>query len=354
MERRVRVTAIAGVAVLSTILAIGSAGSAQMQMPAAPEQPASGIRMADEPVPDTGVPKATEGIGGRPLAYTTVNGVKVFEIVARPVKWKIQSKFEMQPEVWATAWTYNGTVPGPLIRVAEGDRVRVVFTNRLPAPTSIHWHGLPVSNAMDGVAQPALTQPPVMPGQTFTYEFVAKPAGTFFYHSHYETDRQINTGLFAPLVIEPRRPARPVAKDAVLMLNEWRIDPATGKTWPAMPAMSEPNYFTINGKAFPDIPAITVKKGQRVRLRFIGAGQFLHPMHLHGMAFTIVATDGHPVPAAAQLTKDTLPITPGERYDVEFVADNPGKWALHCHVLHHAANNDMEPGGLLMVVNVVP
>lgn len=173
-----------------------------------------------------------------------------------------------------------------------------------------HWHGLPVPNAMDGVAEPALTQKPIKPGETFTYEFVARPAGTFFYHSHVETDRQINIGLFAPIIIDPKRPARAVDQDVVLMLNEWRIDPSTGKTWPAMPSMSEPNYFTINGKAFPDILTITVKKDQRVRLRFVGAGQFLHPMHLHGMFFKIVATDGNPVPPAAQLTKDTMQVGP--------------------------------------------
>jgi len=276
-----------------------------------------------------------------------VNGVKVFKLVARPVKWKIQSKYEMQPEVWATAWTYNGTVPGPMIRVTEGDRVRVIFKNQLPAPTSIHWHGLPLPNDMDGVSQPDLTQKPVMPGETFTYEFVARPAGTFFYHSHFETDRQINIGLFAPLIINPKRPSRKVDKDVVLMLNEWRIDPATGKTWPAMLAMSEPNYFTINGKVFPDIPTITAKKAQRVRLRFVGAGQFLHPMHLHGMFFKIVATDGNPVPAA-QLTKDTLPVTPGERYDVEFVArtnlDASGKLAgpRQCVLRSNRGGDQME------------
>ncbi|MDI6772310.1 MAG: copper oxidase [bacterium] len=341
------------VAIIALTAVMGTSRAQQMQMPM-PETPAAGIKMTEEPIPDQGVPRATETTGGQPLKYRLVNGVKVFDLVARPVKWKIQSKYERQPEVWATAWTYNGTVPGPMIRVTEGDRVRVVFKNQLPAPISIHWHGLPVPNAMDGVAEPALTQKPIRSGETFTYEFVARPAGTFFYHSHVETDRQINIGLFAPFIIDPKRPSSRVDKDVVLMLNEWRIDPSTGKTWPAMPSMSEPNYFTINGKAFPDIPTITVKKGQRVRLRFVGAGQFLHPMHLHGMFFKIVATDGNPVPPAAQLTKDTLPITPGERYDVEFVADNPGKWALHCHVLHHVTNNGVEPGGLLMVVNVIP
>ena len=116
--------------------------------------------------------------------------------------------------------------------------------------------------------------------------------------------------------------------------------------------MGEPNYFTVNGKAYPAIPTLNVKQGERVRIRLIGAGQFEHPMHLHGMPFKIVATDGNPVPKIAQLTKDTISVHPGERYDIEFTAFNPGQWAFHCHIVHHATNDDVEPGGLLFVVNV--
>lgn len=206
---------------------------------------------------------------------------------------------------------------------------------------------------MDGVAQPELSQKPVMPGETFTCEFVAKPVGTFMYHSHVDTDSQINVGLFGGLIVDPKNwNAIKPDVDAILILNEWRV--IDGVTYPAMPSMGEPNYFTINGKTYPDIPTINVKQGQRVRLRFVGAGQLEHPMHLHGSGFKIAATDGFPVPPAAQLTKDAIPVHPGERFDVEFVAENPGKWALHCHIVHHATNNDVEPGGLLMVVNVEP
>lgn len=316
-------------------------------------RPEMEVMSPDKPVPSEGVATADASAkGAQPIAFRLENGVKVFELTARPVRWQIVPRYENQPEVWATAWSFNGTVPGPMIRVTEGERVRIVLNNQLPESTSIHWHGIPVPNAMDGVAEPALTQSPVEPGGRFSYEFVAQPAGTYFYHSHVQTDRQIPIGLSGPFIIDPKKEPVRYDADVTLVLNEWKVDPATGTTWPAMPAMSEPNYFTVNGKAFPAIDTINVKRGDRVRVRFIGAGQFGHPMHLHGASFKIIATDGNPVPAAAQLTKDTLWIAPGERYDVEFIASNPGKWAFHCHILHHVTNNDMEPGGLLLLVNV--
>jgi FtsP/CotA-like multicopper oxidase with cupredoxin domain len=216
--------------------------------------------------------------------------VKVFELTAQPVLWKILD------DVTATAWTYNGTVPGPMIRVTEGDSVRIVFTNNLPEPTTIHWHGIDVPFAMDGV--PGLSQEAVEPGETFTYEFVAKPAGTYMYHSHTESDTQVGLGLYAPFIIDPAEPeANPPDVDVMLMLNESRI--VDGQTYTVMPmAGTEPNYFTINGKAFPATETIDVKVGQRIRLRLANIGQFVHPMHLHGVPFKVVATDGHPVPEA--------------------------------------------------------
>lgn len=320
-------------------------------------QPASiatempGMNMADinleGPVPSNGVPVATETEGGQPLEYQLDDDVKVFSLTAQPVRWPILK------EVYVTAWTYNGTVPGPMIRVTDGDKVRITLKNELPEATSIHWHGLSVPNNMDGV--PPFTQKAIEPGETFTYEFTASPAGTYMYHSHVETDKQIPIGLYAPFIIEPQTPeAVKPAVDEMLMLSEWTIGP-DGETYPTMPmAGAEPNYFTINGKSFPDTKQITVKVGDVVRLRLATIGQFTHPMHLHGASFKIVATDGNPVPAAAQLTKDTIAVHPGERYDIEFTATNPGTWILHCHVLHHVTNNNVEPGGLIYVINVQP
>lgn len=297
------------------------------------------------PISSEGVPAATDEMGGQPLEYTLDDGVKVFQITARPVLWNILE------DVTVTAWTYNGTVPGPMIRVTEGDRVRVVFTNELPEATTVHFHGNTLTNAMDGV--PNVTQNPVEPGETFVYEFTASPRGTFWYHSHLNTDTQIGLGLYAPLIIDPAQPETTLPDvDVTLMLSEWRV--VDGLTYPSMPmAGAEPNYFTINGRAFPATEPINVQVGQRVRIRFINAGQFVHPMHTHGTSFQIVATDGYPVPATAQLTKDTVAVAPGERYDIEFIATEPGMWAVHCHVLHHVTNDGEEPGGLTIVVNIV-
>jgi FtsP/CotA-like multicopper oxidase with cupredoxin domain len=342
--------------------ASGDNAMSGMQTETAAPPPAGdrpGVSMAlpdpmEEPFPDEGVQRATLSRGGQPLAYETVGGVKVFQITASPLKWQILPKFQSLPEIWATTWSYNGQIPGPMIRVTEGDRVRVILKNGLPDPTSIHWHGLRVPNNMDGVAEPAVTQQPVKPGETFTYEFTVKDAGTFFYHSHVETDRQIPAGLSGAFIVDPKASGERVDVDYTAILQEWRVNPTTGKTWPAMPSMTEPNFFTVNGKSFPATETLEVKKGQKVRIRFIGAGQFAHPMHLHGFPFKIVATDGYPVPKVAQLTKDTINVAPGERYDIEFVADEEGTWIIHCHILHHATNDDLEPGGLIFAIKVMP
>jgi len=314
-----------------------------------PMDPAQAHMMSPIDGPSIQPPSAERG--AQPLPFRMEDGVKVFELTTQLTRWSILDLDSGSP-VTVTAMTYNGMVPGPLIRVTEGEQIRVVVHNQLPEPTTIHWHGVEVPNAMDGV--PDMTQPPIQPGETFTYEFTARPAGTFIYHSHYEGDRQVSTGLYAPLIIDPAEPeSNPPDIDAVLMLSEWLE--RDGLTYAAMPMMGmEPNYFTINGKAFPSTETIRVKVGQRVRLRFIGIGQFIHPMHLHGFSFKITASDGHPVPQAAQLTKDTLSIAPGERYDVEFTATETGKWMLHCHILHHTTNNNVEPGGLMLVVEVTP
>ncbi len=297
-----------------------------------------------EAITGTNVQPATESVGGQPLPFKDDNGVKVFELTTKMVQWTITDG------VTVTAMTYNGTLPGPMIRATEGDQVRMIVKNELEEPTTVHWHGIQVPNAMDGV--PDMTQKPIQPGETFTYEFTAKPSGTFWYHSHFKGDRQVAGGLYAPFIIDPKEPAaNPPDLDVTLIFSESLV--RNGVTYAPMPVSGmEPNYFTINGKAFPSTQTIEAKLGQRVRLRFIGAGQFIHPIHLHGFPFKIVTTDGHPVPEAAQLTKDTLAVAPGERYDVEFIATEPGQWMLHCHILHHTTNENVEPGGMMLMVNV--
>lgn len=285
--------------------------------------------------------------GNQPLDFTLVNGVKEYRMTAKVVRWSIL------PTVQVGAYTYNGSVPGPLIRLTPGDAVRFVVKNELPEPTSIHWHGLLIPNVQDGAAD--VTQKPIAPGATFIYEWtVPDTPGTYFYHTHYAADRQQPLGLYGAIIIDPKTPRTDLAADVLVMLGEWRHT-AQG-TLPAMDFQGmEPNYFTINGKSYPETETINVKVGQKVRLRIVGSGQFIHPMHLHGQPFKIVETDGYPVPEAAQLTKDTVLVGPGERYDVEFVAREPGKWLLHCHINHHMTNDGVEVeggGGLTMIINV--
>jgi len=279
------------------------------------------------------------------------NGVKVFDLDASVIKWNIL------PYEQVMAYAFNHQVPGPRIRVTEGDRVRINVTNHLPEPTTVHWHGLIVPNAMDGPAD--ITQKPIAPGQSYTYEFTTQQAGTFFYHTHKEPDRQQALGLYGALIIYPKDPSSIPAHDLeyTIELQEWLE--REGYTYPAMLMEGAlPNFFTINGKAYPSTDTIQMKVGQKLLVRFIGSNNnFIHPMHIHGGPFTIVATDGTPVPEAAQITKDTVNVGPGERYDVIWTAREPGKWLIHCHIPHHTTNNNVEEqgaGGLTMVINVIP
>jgi len=274
---------------------------------------------------------STQRAGNQVLEPKIVDGVKVFELTARAVKW------EVFPGVFEEAWTYNDQLPGPLLRVTEGDMVRIMFKNELPEESVIHLHGPRLPNAMDGV--PDVTQPTVKVGQSFTYEFTAEPSGTFIYHSHHNSAVQEPKGLYGMFIVDPK-PGSPLAqrdaqygKDVVQVLGEFE------------------GHFVINGKAFPATESIQVKVGEKVRIRLANLGQAMHPMHLHGYHFKIVGTDGNPV-EGPPLVKDTISIGPGERYDLEFVADNPGTWVFHCHILSHVANKGVEPGGMITVIQV--
>ncbi len=268
-------------------------------------------------------PAKTAGLGGQLASYKVGGGVKVFELTAREMQW------EVEPGVSRAGFAYNGQIPGPTIRVTEGDRLRVTLKNALPESTAIHFHGLVVPNAMDGV--PFITQPPVKPGQTFTYEFVAKPAGTHMYHSHHGVD-QITKGLLGAFIVEPKdRSHEPkVAQDVIIVVNDG------------------PLGFTLNGKSFPATQPIVVKRGERTRIRYMNEGQLIHPMHLHGLVQEVIAKDGHRLPQP--YLADTLDVAPGERYDVIVTGAEPGVWALHCHILSHVESTQGMYGMVTAVV----
>ena len=269
--------------------------------------------------------------GGSTLSFSVVDGVKVYHLVAEEVD------NEFAPGLRAKCWGYNGEVHGPTIEAVEGDRVRIYVTNRLPAPTTVHWHGVYLPNGMDGVG--GLNQRAIAPGETFKYEWTFRQHGTFMYHSHHDEMTQMAMGMMGMLVVHPRRPppGYAVDRDFVLMLSEWSIVPGTQRPDPN--EMTDFNILTINARAYPGTVPLVCKTGDRVRIR-IGnlSGMDHHPIHLHGYYFKIAATDGGRIPSSAQWPETTVLVPTGSTRDIEFVADAPGDWAMHCHMTHHVMN----------------
>jgi plastocyanin len=266
-----------------------------------------------------------------------------FTLVAEEFDW------EIMPGVDIRVWGYNRTMPGPEIRVREGELVRVTLQNKLPVGTTIHWHGVDVPPAMDGPV--GLNQAAVEPGESFTYEFVATNPGSRWYHAHADPKFQIALGLYGPLIVEPGAPQATYDREYTYMLNEWDLEltPEVAQgTAPLGPRDQllrggelGTDLFLINGHAHESIPPIALAAGERALIRLMNAGNLPHAIHSHGHSFRIVATDGNPVPPAAVLTKDTVLIGPGERYDLELVGSNPGVWMFHCHMENHADNGMM-------------
>ena len=308
--------------------------------------------MRDMAAADPNLVTASYGMdarGDQELPFKMDNGVKVFELKPSVVKWTIL------PGVTVDAYAYNGQIPGPRIHIKQGDRIRVNVTNDLPEETTIHWHGMILPNQMDGPAE--ITQKPIEPGETYSYEFTATQHGTYFYHPHAKPDREQALGLYGALIIDPADPADEVAADHdyVIQLQEWLK--REGLTYPSMPMEGgQPNYFTINGKAYPSTDTIRMNVGETLKVRFIGTNNgFIHPMHIHGGPFEVVARDGETIPTSARFLADTVNVGPGQRYDVIWTARKPGKWLIHCHIPHHTTNNNVEEkggGGLMVVIDV--
>src|SRR6185437_14685715 len=249
------------------------------------------------------------------------------------------------------AFSFNGQTPGPLFHVREGDLVEVAVENQTTLPHTIHWHGLLQKNnwQFDGV--PDATQLAIAPGETFTYRFVAEPSGTMWYHCHVNVNEHVGLrGMWGPLIIVPKDPPaieREVTKDYVMMFSSWVSKWADKPGQGGVPG-DEPDYFTINAKAFPDTQPLRIQVGDVVRIRLIGAGDEVHSIHIHGRVFEIYAKDGHPLPAP--IKADTILFGPGERYVLILRADDPGIWMVHDHIDRHTLNGTSPMGGIMTTI----
>ncbi len=317
-----------------------------------------------------------ETLGIPPLGYEYDKGVKVFRLIAQPIEKIIvdtsRSTLEhLIPEEYkkdivlhqhapifkkVKFWGYNGSMPGPTIEVTEGDRIRIILKNELPEPTSIHWHGFEIPNSQDG-ATPE-TARPVMPGETFTYEFTLYQSGTLMYHSGFNVMKQDHMGLSGIVVIHPKKYEPKVDKHFAILLQQWAILP--GNEYLNL-VSNEFTWFTFNGFSAPNIPVMTIKQNERVRIHLANMIMDSHPIHLHGYIWQEVGTEGGPIRPSARRKSSTINVPAGTTRDVEFVAWNPGLWRFHCHKLHHIINAHadipmgiMPHGGMFTLVHVIP
>ncbi len=317
---------------------LGASLTSKPNSVSAPQSSSSTNTSNTSSAPTTNVPNATQEYGNQPANYVVdPDGAKHFTFTAEQVMWEVVKGQRV------LAWTINGTVPGPMIRVTAGSHVRVTFINHFPKPTAIHWHGLLVPEAQDGV--PGLGQQPILPGQTHLYDFTVgdQDVGTHWYHSHYDDLEQVAGGFYGAFIVDPR-PGTPQAKQAIKADVEYTEFIAT------MPG----GWYVINGKSFPDTQPILVKHGQTVHVRLIGADtMMIHPMHLHGHTFNLVAEGGHMLQQPTQM--DTVLVAPGGTYDITFSAcAAPGSiYPFHCHILSHLMNPGQtgeEMGGLILLI----
>lgn len=278
------------------------------------------------------MPVVTVDIGDLP--YTLDGNTKVFHLIAEPVKQKIS------PIKTIDAWGFNGSAPGPTIQANQGDRVRVIFENHLPEPTSMHWHGLEVPIGMDGM--PGISQQPVKPGERYIYEFTLHQSGTYFYHSHMAMQEM--AGMLGAFILYPAEPYEPHCdKDFLIHLQEYAVLP--NSTVPNTMNM-EFNWLVLNGKAGPATTPLIARLGDRVRIRFVNLGMDHHPMHLHGHTFYMTGTEGGRIPESSWWPGNTVLVGVAQARTIEFVANNPGDWMVHCHLPHHMMNQMSSNAGV--------
>jgi manganese oxidase len=285
----------------------------------APRAPATGTRFPYVPV---------RTLNGWTLPYAMKDGVKEFHLVAEEID------HEFAPGSRAKCWGYNGSTPGPTIEAVEGDRIRILLTNRLPEHTTAHWHGILLPSGMDGVG--GLSQPHIKPGETFAYEFTLQQHGTHMYHPHADEMTQIAVGMMGMFIIHPKDAEEvPVDRDYCFLLHNWALHPGTYRPDPSV--MQNFDLWTFNSKVFPAIEPLVARTGERVRVRMGNLSMWNHPMHMHGVQYQVTGSDGGRWPQSQWRSEVTEIIGVGQTRDIEFVAV-PGDWAFHCHMSHHTMN----------------
>lgn len=273
------------------------------------------------------------------IPFQVRDGIKVFHLILG------EYEHEFAPGLRAKVWGFNQAAASAVLEAVEGDRLRIYVTNKLGAPTAVHWHGLILPSGMDGVG--GLSQRNIPPGETWIYEFPLVQHGTLMFHAHHDEMVQMGLGLTGLFIIHPRKPRERIDRDFAILLHEWKIRP--GARRPDPNEMTDFNVFTLNGKVFPATDPLVVAQGQKVRIRFgnLGMGNH-HPMHIHGYSWTVTETDGGIIPEAGRWPETTVLVPVGTTRTVEFTADYPGDWAMHCHMLHHLMNQ-MGHGAVNMV-----
>jgi len=322
-----------GAALAATVATAGTAvaRSALAALPEAPLQTSADTQAPWTPPGVTGAGRPYNPVvtlNGWTLPWRMKNGVKEFHLIAEPVV------REMAPGFLVNMWGYNGQSPGPTIEVVEGDKVRIYVTNRLPEATTIHWHGQRLPNGMDGVT--GVNQPHIPVGKTFLYEFEARRPGTFMYHPHADEMTQMAMGMMGFWVTHPKQKhphINEVQRDYCFLLNAFDVEP--GSMTPKVNTMLDFNIWSFNSRVFPGLDPLVARLGDRVRVRVGNLTMTNHPIHIHGIEFEVTGTDGGPVPKTARWPEVTTDVAVGQMRQLEFIADEPGDWAMHCHKSHH-------------------
>ncbi len=272
-------------------------------------------------------PAETEGTGNQPLEPSVLaDGTKRFELTAEIVQW------EVEPGKFVEAWTYNGMVPGPWIKVDVGDNIQVHIQNDLPMGTDIHWHGVRTPNDMDGVAP--YTQDLIRAGEDFTYEFVAERKAVGMYHAHHHGQMQVPNGMLGLIQIGDVDLPRGKTISGTLIPEDLEI----ALEYPMILNDAGTIGLSLNGKSFPATAPISVQEDDWILVHYANEGLQIHPMHQHQFPQLIVAKDG--IPLDNPYFADTINVAPGERYSVLLQADSVGTWVWHCHILTHVEREE--------------